>query len=132
MENKRILIVDDDVSLVKMYGQLLEKYGHSVYEATSIKAAHELLAKYRFDLCLCDMTLGLHSGMELLSYSPALQTSGTRFAVISGKRRYAELCQSIGVDFYLKPISNSDLLTLVEKSGRREPRPQSLPHNEPH
>ncbi len=114
MALKRILIVDDDVALLKLFTRLLQDQGHLVHTATSVESAYQILNKHQFDVCICDMTLGLHSGVELLNYSPVLQANGTRFAVISGKKRYEELCHSIGVEFRLKPIANADLLALVD------------------
>jgi DNA-binding NtrC family response regulator len=110
----RILIVEDDLALLKLYATVLKDRGHQVHQAATVQAALDMIYKYDFDACVCDMQIGHHSGIELLQWHPELQAKGTHFIAISGFPRYQEICATLGVDFYTKPIANQQLINMVE------------------
>ena len=62
----RILIVDDEVNLVKTFRYCLEDAGYGVSSARNTSEATTLVQQRVFDLCFLDLRLGNESGLELL------------------------------------------------------------------
>lgn len=62
---EKILIVDDEAAIGKSLGfALRDKY--DVTAVTSQEEALQVLAHQQFDLCLLDLKIGMHSGLDLL------------------------------------------------------------------
>jgi len=109
-----ILVIEDDLKLLRLYTKVLRSAGYHVSQAATIHAAREMLAQHTFDVAIFDMTIGYHTGNELISQFPYLQSKGMRLIVISGQDKHKAACEAIGVDYYLKPISNAQLLAAVD------------------
>ena len=65
MTARRVLVVDDDASLLKLLALRLEKEGFEVREASSAEAALAILASEVPDLVITDMRMGGMDGMAL-------------------------------------------------------------------
>lgn len=63
---KKILVADDDPSVMKVLSQLLEARGYEVIQAFDGKAAVELAAQVKPDLLLLDLDMPLMDGYEVL------------------------------------------------------------------
>ena len=103
---KTILLVDDDLSYLRMLQEALKRQGHRVYTATDASEAEEMWAKARrgIDVVLCDHYLGPDRGSELVqrfkSHEPAV-----KMVLCSG----AESMDVPGVEFLMKPFTPSAL-----------------------
>lgn len=64
-QQQKILIVDDNASLVHLYQIVLERAGFSAQGATSAQEALEILASEAPDLILLDIMMPEISGLEL-------------------------------------------------------------------
>ncbi len=62
----RILIVDDEASLLEFLHLLFEEEGYSVCPAGSVKQARQRITEDNFDLVLCDILMPDGNGLELL------------------------------------------------------------------
>jgi DNA-binding NtrC family response regulator len=62
----RVLLVDDEVLLLRSLRRILEREGHRVIEAASAEAADAALADPDLDVALCDLRLGPSDGIEWL------------------------------------------------------------------
>ena len=56
--NYRIVVVDDDPSVLTTYRMILEQKGYEVVPAPSAQEARRVLEGERLDLLLCDLSLG--------------------------------------------------------------------------
>ncbi len=116
---RRILIMEDDGHLRRLYSKALSRSGYDVYPAATIKEARGLLTSSQFDIFLCDIHMKNDDclGTDLLREQRAtLDHNDTQVIVVSGQSRYRTICEEMGVDFYLeKPVPVSMLLTLVER-----------------
>jgi two-component system chemotaxis response regulator CheY len=66
--NMRVLIVDDFASIRWILRNILKRNGFTnVTEAHNGKSALKVLKKEKFDLILCDWTMPVMSGLELLN-----------------------------------------------------------------
>lgn len=66
MDKKTILVVDDEVMLLKSISRALCLEGYKVYEASSAKIGLELLSKERVDFILSDIQMPDLDGVEFL------------------------------------------------------------------
>ena len=66
MKGLRILVVDDDESLVAIISEVLEDDGYDVTTASSGEEAIELFRNTRFPLVITDIRMPGMTGIELL------------------------------------------------------------------
>ena len=64
--SSRILVVDDERSILDFLRLLLEEGGYEVTTAESMKAGRKLFVEDNFDLVLCDIIMPDGNGLDLL------------------------------------------------------------------
>jgi len=80
----RILVVDDDPQVLKLFTRILTRDGYEVHTVESGKQSLELLNKgERFDLMVLDLSMPAPDGFEVLKEVRAGQP-GLRILVVSG------------------------------------------------
>jgi len=114
-----ILLVDDEVSVAKLEGQMLSRLG---YQLTVETNSHGALNTFRsnpdsFDLVISDMTMPNMTGdqlaKEILSIKP-----DTPIIICTGfsERINKEVAETIGVKgLLMKPVVKSDMANMVRK-----------------
>ena len=107
----RILLIDDDQSILSAFRMCLEADGHRVATATSGAAAIDLLQKQVFDVCFLDLRLGRESGLELL---PRIRSQAPWVRVVMATANSAidnavAAMRSGAVDYIVKPCSPEQL-----------------------
>lgn len=116
----RILLVDDDRSLLDILGSLLQLEGHDV---VAVPSAHEGLMKMkesRFDLVLADNKMPRTSGMDMLKAIKE-EHPDTKVVIMTA---YASVDNTVeawrlGVFDYLpKPFKLADLRQVIDKVRR--------------
>jgi len=119
---RRILVMEDDVSLCRLYSKALRASGYEVHSAVTLQEARDLLADLRFDVFLCDIHMGNDRGTDLLrQYASTLSTSGTQVVMVSGQAHYRDMCEEMGVEFFLeKPVGVGTLVALVDRISVRQ------------
>lgn len=111
-----ILLVENDVYLSEVLGEILFATGHNVTVAQNGKDAVNVLQFQNYDVIVSDMEMPIMTGIELLQW---VRTShlDTPFILISGFTRLLELIppSSLGAQAFLaKPFASKDLVTLVQ------------------
>ncbi|MBI2862209.1 MAG: response regulator [Chloroflexi bacterium] len=118
MANGKILIVDDDASILHLATQVLRREGYEVTDAASAQDALLALTQERFDLVLADIVMPEMSGLELIQR--ARETNPNLAAmVITGYGTIEMAVKSLkaGVlDFVVKPFTIDELRTAVEEA----------------
>jgi two-component system phosphate regulon response regulator OmpR len=116
----RILIIDDDVSILDLLSPVLSNAGFAVETAQTAQAALKILERETFDLIIMDVVLpGDIDGTELVRYARARQRT-TKVLFISGIRR-PTVDQPDSTDFVQKPFRPAELLgSVFELLLRRE------------
>ena len=114
---KKILIMEDDAGLRRIYNKALSKGNFEVFEAGTIQTARELLKSQHFDIFICDIHLGRERGTDLLvEMGDKLEADGTQTIMCSAYGQYRFLTDEMGADFFLeKPISLGTLLQLINR-----------------
>ena len=119
---KRILVVDDEPSILLSLSHLLSNDGAVVITCSRIEEAEEALDRYQFDLVIADIRLsGVYGieGLELLSYvkkvSPdtkviVMTAYGSEDLQVSAYKRGA-------YHYFEKPVDMGELVRKVEDLG---------------
>lgn len=126
----RILVVDDDLDILKMAESVLGGAGHTVFVAEDAMRAIDWLNHIDFDLLLSDANMPHYSGFELigtLKKNPKFKDLTVAMLTGLRERKDVEKAVKMGVDDYIvKPL---DPLLLVQKvNSLFEKRP---PHQYP-
>lgn len=120
MEKKKIMIVDDEESLVELVKALLEREGFEVIEAYNGKECLEKLKSIKPDLILLDLMMPGMSGREVLEKirkNPKTKDLKVAFLTVAhfseiGKK----VCEDLKVCAYItKPFDNKELVQKVKE-----------------
>ena len=114
----RILIIDDDPWVIKIFQQILEAEGHEVSTAANGQEGLDQFRQSSVDLVITDMVMPVKDGLKLimelsreLPKVPVIAISGG--GVIEAER-YLTLAESIGtIKTLTKPVTRQDLLAAV-------------------
>lgn len=117
----RILVIEDDPSILLGVRMNLEGEGYEVVEAADGERGLTEAREGRFDLLILDVMLPKLNGYELLQ---ALRASNVRTPVLMLSARSAELDKVMGLDlgaddYVSKPFSLAELLARVRAALRR-------------
>jgi DNA-binding response OmpR family regulator len=119
MNQKKILIVDDELSILVPLKFLLEKNNFSVALAQSGKDALDQITQSKPDLILLDIMLPDLDGYEIFQMireNP--QWDDIKVIYLTAKNRDVDIAKglNLGVDAYVtKPFSNADLMAKVRQ-----------------
>lgn len=108
----RILLVDDEPSLLEMLGEFLRENGHEVILAATGASALDLYNLERPDLVLLDLKLPDLSGLDVLRHISA-RDEETALIVISGVGSMEDVIEALrrgAWDFLVKPFVNLELV----------------------
>ena len=119
---KKILIVDDEPTILLTLSHLLSNPETTVITSSRIEEAEESLSRYTFDLVIADIRLsGMYGieGLELLSFVKKIQPATAVIIMTAyGTDEIKEDAYRRGAYFYYeKPIDISHLLGKVEALG---------------
>ncbi|MBT4517015.1 MAG: response regulator [Candidatus Komeilibacteria bacterium] len=104
MEDKKVLIVEDDEFLLQMYSTKLELEGFQVLEAINGLQGLKVAQKEKPDLILLDLNLPEMSGFEVLSQLKREEdTKGIRVLILTNYSQKEDIdrCLKLGADDYL-------------------------------
>ena len=113
-----ILIVDDELSLREYLGIFLRKLGHQATLIGEARQAIELGERQDFDLVLCDLCIGEHSGLDVLRAFKVSQPTTeviivTAFATVENA---LEAMRLGAYDYVMKPFKNQELALLIDRA----------------
>jgi len=118
--NKKILAVDDDMSLLTFINDFLSRYNYSVTTCADAFKAIEMIKSDAdgFDLIITDQTMPGMTGMELIrqlrklkNNMPVILCSGYDDVIDKDEIKDHD------VSFYLqKPVDNAQLLKCIEQT----------------
>lgn len=116
----KILIVEDDRSLLELLRHIMESDGHMPVLAENGKAAMQWLKEVRVDLALLDLMLPDMNGMEICaSIKENPRTRGIPVVILTGNDSNVVRIKAgadASADLFLnKPIEPNDLKSAVRK-----------------
>ncbi|MDY7041851.1 MAG: response regulator, partial [Chloroflexota bacterium] len=123
MAGERILVVDDDVAVLKLCAQILVGYGYQVQRAERGQDALALLEVERFDLLLVDINMPDVGGLTILQRARIIDP-GVVVVIITGYGTLENAIEALRAGargFLRKPFDPEDLLAAVSDAleGRR-------------
>jgi putative two-component system response regulator len=121
IDNRNILIVDDEEAIRRLLGYLLEPHGYTVSLAADAREARLQLEKSMFALVLCDVNMPGESGMDLIrhvltlySHMAVIMVTGLDSPVL------ANAALEMGAFGYvIKPFESNEVLINVANALRR-------------
>ena len=124
MESRRILVVDDDPQILKMFTRTLLAAGYAVDAARSGTEAIRLIRETSVDLLVLDLSMPEPDGLEVLKLLAAVRP-GLKVIAVTGMipealLRAARLAGAVAT--LSKPTPLRTLLETVEEVLSYEPR----------
>jgi two-component system, NtrC family, response regulator HydG len=118
----RVLVVDDEASVLTTYRMILERQGYEVVACATSRKALDVLKENHFDGVLCDYSLEEdHTGFEVIraarkhdAHVPATLLTGY------ATKETTQEAASQNIDIMFKPIEIEELLNTTSRMVRRE------------
>jgi len=121
IDNKNILIVDDEEAIRRLLGYLLEPHGYTISLAADAREARQQLEKQTFALVLCDVNMPGESGMDLVRH---VLTLYPHMAVIMVTGLDSPVLANAALEmgafgYVIKPFESNEVLINVANALRR-------------
>jgi len=132
VEQRTILIVDDDEIIRETLKDLLESKGYAVETAESAKEAMEKSKSRTFNLALLDIKLPDMEGTELLKKMHSIAPRMMKVMITAhGTLKNAMDSLNFGADGYLlKPINEKELVRVVEEKLKEQYTAEAMSEDE--
>ena len=133
----RILVIDDELSMLELLEIILTREGYLVTCAGSGKQAVSLLQKDSYDLLLCDIKLGDISGIEVLKRAKERNPESVviMISAYSSAENAVEAMNEGAYDYVPKPFDNEELKHTIKsaldlRTTDQEEKARNLDRNE--
>lgn len=120
--NLKILVVDDEPSLLELVAQFLELESHNIKTANNGQEAFELAQQWSPDLIISDVQMPICNGLQLYEKIQTLPPPTIPILFISGYIGGDEMQMHKKniLGFIAKPFKITDLLKYIENVKPRE------------
>ena len=125
LEQKQILVVDDNQDITEMVQEMLEGSPYHCTVANSGKQGLELIKEQDFDLILLDMAMPEMSGLDILRRLKELDLAqNTNVVLVTASPMYTDMdLTEIRADYgaierVQKPFTETALISVIEKYVR--------------
>jgi DNA-binding NtrC family response regulator len=112
----RLLVVDDDASVLLTYRLLLEEKDYEVFAAISSEKAREELRRSSFDIVLCDLSLEQdRTGFEVFEFAREMYPS-IPCVLLTGyaNKEATDRAEQSGIAVLFKPIEIEEFLQTIK------------------
>lgn len=118
MDEKKILVIDDEKDILSVMSRFLSEKGYSVYEATCLKEAEEKVQDFDIDLAIIDLVIPETDGISVLKELHKIKNGliciiVTGFATIDSA---VEAMKAGAFDYLQKPFNLEELLITIKKA----------------
>lgn len=123
----KILIIEDDLAIVRNLSELLKQEGFAVTAATNCTAAAKKAESEQFDLMLLDVLLPDGNGFSLCKRLKSINDCPIIFLTASSDEFSVVTGLDIGADDYIeKPYRPRELISRIKTVLRRSGKSQSI------
>lgn len=123
----KILIVEDDIAIVKNLSQFLRSEGFEIEYVTSQKDALNIIEEKEYDLILLDVSLGDGNGFAVCSAIKKNKSTPVIFLTASDDEYSVVTGLDLGADDYIsKPFRPRELVSRIKSVLRRVGKSQSI------
>ena len=127
---KKVLLVDDDLDMLKIVSTTLSSIGYEIEAVPDILGALEKLNHIKFDVLITDANMPLHSGYELVqSVRSDPRFDQMAITMFTGRRNRQDIEKALklGVDDYIvKPFDPAIFLKKIEFLAKDQSIDQSM------
>src|SRR5262249_37205012 len=112
-----VLIVEDNMPLVRLYTKVLEHLNLKVAQATNCESAFEQLQRITPDIILLDIALPDGNGLSIAENFQGEQGfENQQFVAVFGDHRHNEEINLAEIEYFLyKPVSTLALMDMVKQ-----------------
>ena len=118
VDGRRVLLVDDSISIRKFVGQMLQRGGFSVVTANDGLEALQRLGELKVDVLVTDLEMPRLNGYELIRdirRRPGMRDVPVVVLTTRAGEKHAALARELGVSHYVtKPVDEHTLVRLVD------------------
>lgn len=114
----RILMIDDDVSFLKIYSGILKSSGYDVDTATSVSAGMKLLEKTAYNIVILDIVMPEMNGIDALKLIKK-EYRNVLVIMLTGEGSIAGAVETMEIGAYtylIKPIEIDQLLHNIKRA----------------
>ena len=123
MENRSILVVDDDEVLRVRLEKSFARRGLTVYVASDVDSAIEQVQQNNPDLAVLDLKMPGRSGLDLLSKIKSIAPQ-TKVVILTGYGSITNAVEAVklgATNYVTKPADADDVLHSFDETATREP-----------
>jgi two-component system KDP operon response regulator KdpE len=126
LQNKHILVVDDESQITRVLRTSLSSHGYDIRVANDGETALEIMKDWSPDLVITDLTMPNMDGLELCRRLRAKTQIPIIVLSVRGEERTKVQALDAGADDYItKPFGMEELLARVRANLRRAPTEES-------
>jgi two-component system NtrC family sensor kinase len=115
---RRILVVEDELSLADVMAEALQAQGHRVDTACDGRSARALIATARYDVIICDLKMPNMNGRDFYRHVVSIEPALARRIIFSTGDTASPDTQlffeEVGNPFLAKPFNLKDLFRVVD------------------
>ncbi len=122
MEERTILLADDDELLASLLHFRLKKAGYNVHHVIDGKEVKEYLSHTMPDIIVSDIMMPYFSGIELINYVREELSSQIPIIIISSAGNEENVLSAFELganDFISKPVSPSELVVRIARELKK-------------
>lgn len=122
MNEKRVLVIDDEYQIVRVLKRSLDAHRYSVRTASDGEAGIELVRDFKPDLVITDLSMPGMDGIEVCRAIRRESEIPIIVLSVKGEERTKVEALDAGADDYItKPFGMNELLARVRAALRRQP-----------
>lgn len=124
MKKRKVLFVDDEVSILKLFKSAFEKRGYEVNTAETAEEALRILKKERYLVMFFDIILPGMNGIDLFKEVIKIYPDSIIYAITDHPTQFERQgCLAVGfTDYIAKPVDLEELLKAAEDAFREGAR----------
>ncbi|MBK7705453.1 MAG: response regulator transcription factor [Acidobacteria bacterium] len=121
-EARKILVVDDEFQITRVLKRILQAHRYDVRVASDGESALDLIADFRPDLVITDLSMPVMDGLRLCREIRRSSKVPVIVLSVRGEERIKVEALDAGADDYItKPFGTEELLARVRAALRRAP-----------
>ena len=121
VQQHKVLIIDDNMGLIRLFERYLQGQGYLVQGATSVDQAEEMLDRIHPDVVILDVMMPGRDGWEVLQSLRRIEAGASARVLVCSIINDPQLAKALGANGFLhKPVDRASLLQALDRLISRE------------